>query len=150
MKSTSDVKAAVQSKSLTNLTKALRALAEELTYQLKPPYTEVKQFKASEEAERFAIEFSAILHLHYFSLATTSEGLVFTIDFDGNALADSSNPPIHELFYAARVEGLKIYGYGTRWKGRAIPTAEKLAQNLEVTSQTLNEMELDGFSAALG
>jgi hypothetical protein len=88
--------------------------------------------------------------LHYFSLATTSEGLAFTIDFAGNALADSPNPPIHELFYAARVEGLKIYGYGTRWKGRAVPTAEKFAQNLEVTSQTLNEMELDGFSAALG
>lgn len=150
MKKTSDLKAAVQSKSLGSLTKDLGKIAEELAYQLKPPHTEIKQYKAAEEAEHYAIGFSATLHLHYFSPVNTSEGLVFAIDFVGDALADSSNPPIHELFYASRVEGLRIYGYGARWRGRTVPIDECLRRNLEVTSKTLDEMELDHFRAALG
>jgi hypothetical protein len=150
MKGTAKLKAAVQSRSLTNLTAALNEIDGELAYQLRPPFTEVKRYKASEEADRFAVEFSASLYLHYSSLATPSDGLVFAIDFGGSALADAPIPPIHELFYAARVEQLKIYGYGARWKGRSIPTPDKLASNLEVPSRTLNELELDDFYVALG
>jgi hypothetical protein len=150
MKGTEKLKAAVQSKSLTNLTIALNEIGEELAYHLKPPYTEMKRYKASEGADLFAIEFSASLHLHYCNTVSTSDGLVFAIDFGGSALADSPTPPIHELFYAASVEQLKIYGYGTRWKGRSIPTPDKLASNLEVPSQTLNELDLDDFYVALG
>lgn len=149
MKGSSAIRAAVQSKSLIDLTKTLSELAERLAYQLKPPYTEVKRYKAAEEAERYAIEFSATLHLHYFDAANASEGLVFTINFAGHALADSPSIPIHELFYAASVESFRIFGYGSRWKGRTIPTAKTLAQNLEVNSATLNEMDLDAFCVVL-
>ena len=149
MKKTSDIKVALHGKSLTNLTKVLAEVAEELAYQLKPPYTEVKRYKASEEADNFAIDFSASLYLHYFSLTTNSEGLVFVVDFRGNAIAESPSPPIHELFYAARVERLRIYGYGGRWRGRTIPTNESIARNLEVSSNALDQMELSDFQAAL-
>jgi hypothetical protein len=150
MKDPSAIKAAVNSKSLTDLTKTLRELAEGLAYQLKPPYTEVKRYKATEDSERYTIEFSATLHLHYFNAAKRSEGLVFTIDFAGVALTESPSVPIHDLFYAGGVKGFRIFGYGSRWKGRIIPTAEKLAQDLEVDSPTLNEMDLDAFCRALG
>ena len=56
---------AVQTRRLRTVTKALGELAEQLAYQLRTPYTEILQFKASEKDDRFAIEFSAKLHLHY-------------------------------------------------------------------------------------
>ncbi len=104
MKGVKEVEAALKTKSLTALTQALSELCEELAYQLKPPYTEILQFRAQEESERFAVEFNARLYLHYASLGSCPEGLVFTISFGGPAIADSPAPPIHELFYAALVE----------------------------------------------
>jgi hypothetical protein len=56
------------------------------------------QFKAREERDRFATQFSAKLYLHYCSLQTEDEGLVFTVQFGGEAYADLPNPPIHELW----------------------------------------------------
>ncbi len=145
MKGASALRDAVQSKSLPKLTKALSELADELAYQLKPPYTEILRLKAKEEAGHFDVDFAARLHLHYSSLSTNEEGLVFTIKFGGEAFADSPNPPIHELFYAAVVESIRVYGYGSRWRGRTITTPQEVARNLEVTSQTLDEIAMDDF-----
>ncbi len=149
MKGVSTLRDTVQSKSLPKLTKALSELADELAYQLKPPYTEILRLKAKEEAGRFDVDFAARLHLHYSSLSTSQEGLVFTIQFGGETFADSPNPPIHELFYAAVVESIRVYGYGSKWKGRTITTPQEIAKNLEVTSQTLNEITMDDFHRML-
>jgi len=145
MKGVSKLREAVQSKSLAALTKALSELADDLAYQLKPPYTEILQSKAKEKANRFAVRFAAKLHLHYSNLRSNQEGLVFTINFGGEAFADSPNPPIDELFYAGVVESLKVYGYGLRWRGKTLQTPDEFVTNLEVRAQTLNEINLDDF-----
>jgi hypothetical protein len=145
MKGVSKFKEALLSKSLTRLTEASSELAEQLAYQLKPPYTQILQFKAEEENGRFAVRFSAELHLHYSSLRSDQEGLVFTINFGGEAFADSPNPPIHELFYAGVVESLKVCGYGPRWKGKPLQTSEEFVTNLEIRARTLNRIDLDDF-----
>jgi hypothetical protein len=133
---------ALQERRLTAVTKALSELTERLAYQLRPPYTEVLHFTAREEDDRYAIEFGAKLHLHYSSLEKQNEGLVFTVGFEGEAYADSPNPSLHELFYAAVVNSVSLYAYGTRWKGKSIPTPREFAENLEVRSQTLLLVEL--------
>lgn len=101
-----NLEAAITERSLTALTKALGELADQLGYQLKPPYTEVLNLKATEQGNRFTIRFSAKLHLHYSSLEHRDEGLIFVVKFGGEAPADSPEPPIHELFYAAAVDSL--------------------------------------------
>lgn len=133
---------ALQTKRLAAVTKALSELAERLAYQLRPPYTEVLRFIAREEDDRYAIEFAGKLHLHYSSLEKQNEGLVFTLEFDGDAYADSPNPSLHELFYAAVVNSVPSYAYGTGWKGNSIPTPPEFAENLEVRSQILLLVEL--------
>ena len=133
---------AIRGRSLTLLTKTLGDLAEQLGYQLKPPYTEVLSFKAKEEDNRFAVKFTAKLHLHYSSLERLDEGLVFVVRFSGEALTESSAPPIHELFYAAAVDSLSVYGYGSRWHGDAIETPAEYRENLEVTAEQLNQIQL--------
>jgi hypothetical protein len=37
---------------------------------------------------------------------------VFVIYFDGNAFSEIPTPPIHELFYAAVISAIAVYGYG--------------------------------------
>ena len=141
----SRLRAALQSREVSSVTQALSELAEKLAYQLKPPYTEVMQLKANEEGNRFAIQFSARLHLHYSSLQTQDQGLVFTLQFSGEAHADSPNPPVNELFAAGVVDSLFVYAYGSNWPGQTIHTPDKLTQNLEVKSRKLNRIAIDDF-----
>jgi hypothetical protein len=136
---------ALQGRRLTSLTKALSAIADNLGYRLKPPHTEIVRFQAKEEGDRFEIEFSAKLHLHYCSLEPPHEGLIFTVEFSGEALADSPNPPVDELFYAGRVDSFAILGYGARWEGKRVPTPKKFIQNLEVPSQNITSIALKDF-----
>ncbi len=91
------------------------------------------------------MNFAAKLHLHYSSSQSNHEGLIFTIESNGETLTDSPNPPIHELFYAAVLEGFKVYGYGHGWEGKLISTPGQFTVNLEVTAQTLKEMEIENF-----
>ena len=138
----SQLQDALQTRRLTTVTKALGELGEKLAYQLRPPYTEILQFKASEEDDRFAVEFSAKLHLHYANLQNRDEGLVFLLQFSGEASADSPNPPIHDLFDAGVVDSLLVYGYGSRWMGRSEETPRPFAENLDVTSPALVAIDL--------
>jgi hypothetical protein len=137
-----NLQGALQERRLTTVTKALSELAERLAYQLRLPYTEVLHFIAREADDRYAIEFAAKLHLHYSSLERQNEGLVFTLEFEGDAYADSPNPSLHELFYAAVVNSVSSCAYGTGWQGKSIPTPPEFAENLEVRSQTLLLVEL--------
>jgi len=137
------LRVALQNREVTSVTQALNEIAEKLAYQLKPPYTEVMELKAKQEENRFAIEFSAKLHLHYSRLQTQDEGLVFTLQFSGEAYADSPNPPIDELFASGVADSLFVYGYGSNWPGQTISTPDQLTQNLEVKSRTLNRMSID-------
>jgi hypothetical protein len=143
MNGVSAFKEALETKSLTALTKALSELAEGLAYHLKPPYTEILDFKAKEEGSQFAVHFEARLHLHYSNLGNNPEGLIFTIKFGGDALSDSPTPPIHELFYAGVAECLRVYGYGSKWKGTTITTPEEFMKNPEVASKTISLIDID-------
>jgi hypothetical protein len=136
----SELEEALQSRKLNRVTRALSELAEELAYQLKPPYTEVIRLKAEEDGQRYAIQFSARLHLHYSNIQTQREGLVFTVQFSGEAYADSPNPPIEELFATALVDSFVVFGYGKEWAGQVVPTPDQFEKNLEVNSLTLNRI----------
>ncbi len=149
MKGVSELHEALKSKSLTALTLALGEVADGIAYQLRPPYTEIQQFKAQEESGRFTIHFQARLHLHYSNPGGTPEGLIFTIKFGGDALSDSPSPPIHELFYAGVVESFQVCGYGSRWTGTKIATALEFRKNLEVPSKTISEIDIDSFYRVL-
>jgi hypothetical protein len=141
---------AVRDKSLTPLTKALGELADGLGYQLKPPYTEVLNLKAKEEDDRFAVQFTAKLHLHYSNLEHSDEGLIFVVRFGGEALADLPAPPIDQLFYAAVVESLSVYGYGSRWQGTVLAMPAEYRENLEVTADRLSRIELADLYRSMG
>jgi hypothetical protein len=141
----SKLRVALQSREVSLVTQALSELAEKLSYQLKPPYTEVMQLKAKQEGNRFAIQFSAKLHLHYSSLQAQDEGLVFTLQFSGEAYADSPDPPVDELFAAGVADSLFVCAYGRNWPGQTIHTPDQLTQNLEVKSRTLNRISIDDF-----
>jgi len=141
---------ALQSRRLDSVTQALGELAEKLAYQLKPSYTEVIHLRAEEDRHHFAIQFSAKLHLHYSSLQSRDEGLVFTVQFSGEAYADSPNPPIHELFAAGLLDSFVVYGYGRKWAGQVIATADQFWQNLEVPSRTVNQIPTDDFLEKIG
>ena len=140
-----NLQAALQSKKLNSVTKALGDLADGLGYRLKPPYTELIQLKAEDEDQFFSIQFSAKLQLHYASLQTRNEGLVFTLQFSGEASADSRNPPVDELFSAGLVDSFLVFGYGKRWKGHPVSTPEESLTNLEVSPRTINEIPIDDF-----
>ncbi|MGA8904893.1 MAG: hypothetical protein WB661_07785 [Candidatus Bathyarchaeia archaeon] len=145
MKGVKELKEAVKAKSLTTLTKALSQFAEALGYQLKPPFTQIIEFKAKEQTAGFALRFEAELGLHYCNLTNQQEGLVFVIRFGGSALSDSPSPPIHELFYAGVVRSFHVYGYGGAWKGNAIAAHHEFMRELEVSSKLLNEIDVDSF-----
>jgi len=145
MKGVKELDEAVKAKSLTALTRALSHLAEELSYQLKPPFTKIIEFKAKEQAGRFVLHFEAELGLHYCNLGDQQEGLVFTVRFGGSALSDSPSPPIDELFNAGKVRSLHVYGYGAAWKGNAITSPQEFIKELEVSSKLLNEINVDSF-----
>ncbi len=149
MKDVSELHEALKSKSLTALTQALSEVADGLAYQLRPPFTEILQFKAHEEGGRFNIHFQARLYLHYSNPGGTPEGLVFTIKFGGDALSDSPSPPVHELFYAGIMESFQVCGYGSRWTGTKIATPLAFRKNLEVPSKTIIEIGIDSFYKAL-
>jgi hypothetical protein len=137
MKGVKEFEKALESKSPTGLTKALSRIADELGYQLKPPYTEIRDFRARERSGRFSVKFDAKLHLHYSTLASCREGLLFIIQFGGKALSDTPNPPADELFYAGVVKSVRVYGYGTKWAGRAVTVAQEIMNNLEVPLKKL-------------
>ncbi len=145
MKGVHELAGALESKSLTALTRALNQIADGLRYQLRPPYTEILQLKATEEETQFAIAFEARLYLHYSILGSSPEGIVFTIEFGGEALSDSPAPPTHELFYAGVVQSFQVYAYGSRWKGSSIATPEVFRKNLEVASRTIIAIDIDSF-----
>jgi hypothetical protein len=137
-----ELKAALESKSLTAVTKAIGRIAENLGYQLKPPYTEVLHFTSNEEDEDYSVHFEARLRLHY---CKPDEGFVFVIEFRGDALSDTPTPLLHDLFYAAVVEVVEVYGYGFQWKGKSVVTPQEFTQQLEVTLPTVNRIELNEF-----
>jgi hypothetical protein len=145
MKGVTEFKKALENKSLTALTKALSQIADQLAYQLKPPYTEILDFRAKEQSGRFGVHFNAKLYLHYSSLASQVEGLLFIIQFGGDALSDTPTPPSDELFYAGVVESLRVHAYGSKWMGPAITVSEEVAKNLEIPSKTLTDINFDSF-----
>lgn len=136
---------AIERKALTALTKAISKLADELAYHLKPPYTKIIEFKAKEEAERYKIHFSAFSRLSYTSMNTQDEGLVFVINFDGDAFSEVPTPPIHELFYAAVIKAVAVYGYGDDWVGKQIPTPVELEQFLDLHVRIINMIKSEDF-----
>jgi len=137
------LRVALQSRELNSITRALREFSEKLGYQLKPPYTEVLHLEAEEEGNRFAIQFSANLYLHYSKIPTGNEGLVFTLGFSGEAYSDSPNPPVDELFGAGVADSLSVCAYGSKWSGETIATPDLFAKNLEVASPTLMRISMD-------
>jgi hypothetical protein len=139
---TGDLKEALESKSLTGLTKAIGKVADNLAYRLKPPHTDVLQLTAKQEAEGYSVHFEARLRLHYCS---REDGLVFAIEFGGDALSDTPSPLLHDLFFAAVIKQIRVYGYGSAWKGKTIKTPQEFTQHLEVTSPTINELNMKEF-----
>jgi hypothetical protein len=139
---TDDLKEALESKSLTALTKAIGRVANSLAYALKPPHTEVLQLSSKEESDGYSVRFEARLRLHY---SASEDGLVFIIEFGGDALSDTPSPLLHDLFYAAVVRQVNVYGYGSAWMGKTIATPQEFTQHLEVTSPTVNEIEMNEF-----
>jgi hypothetical protein len=144
------VREALQKRELNLLTRALGELAEKHAYQLKPPYTEIIELRAEQDGQRYAIQFSARLHLHYSSKQERMEGWVFTVRFSGVGFADSPNPPLNELFSAASVDSFVAYAYGKDWVGEVIPTPEQFAKSLEVASQTLTLIPTEAFLEKVG
>ena len=141
---TSKIKSAIQSKSLTELTKAISELGDELAYRLTAPNTEITQFLAKEENSGYSVHFSASLQLCYSSLSM-AEGVIFVIDFDGDAMSEEPTPPIHELFYAAIVRTITIYAYGEKWSGRSVPTPPELSHLLDLNDPMIMILSLDDF-----
>ena len=139
---TDDLKEALESKSLTALTKAIGRIANSLAYGLKPPHTELLQLTSKEEGDGYSTHFEARLHLHY---CTRENGLVFKIEFGGDALSDTPSPLLHDLFYAAVVKQVNVYGYGPAWSGKTIATPQEFKQHLEVNSPTVKEIEMKEF-----
>ncbi|MGD0689813.1 MAG: hypothetical protein ABSA50_08585 [Candidatus Bathyarchaeia archaeon] len=144
MQGVTEFKEALESKSLTALTTALRDIADQLAYQLKPPYTEILDFRAREQSGRFSVHFRAKLYLHY-SLASQVGGLLFIIQFGGDALSDTPTPPSDELFYAGMVESFRVHAYGSKWIGPTITVSQEVAKNLEVPSKVLADIDVDRF-----
>jgi len=144
------LKEAIETRSLTALTKAISLLADELGYQLKPPYTELSKLNAKEENDKFALHFEARLYLHHTSIAGKMEGLIFSVQFYGDALSDSPVPPLPDLFYAGVVESLHIFGYGSRWKGTTTQLPHELSSSLEVPPSRVYDLSVDGFLELLG
>jgi len=135
----------IQTKSLNELTKTLGEVAELLAFQLKSPYTEIKRFKAQEEDDRYFVQFQGTLRLPYQSLECPDEGLIFYVDFAGEAISDLPNPSIHELLYAASVTSLTIFGYGDRWSGEVAEVQREVLNGLEVRDSTVKRVRLDSL-----
>jgi len=145
MKGVSELKSALESKSLTALTKALGEIADQLAYQLKSPYTEILDFRARKRSGRFSVHFRAKLYLHYSSLASQAEGLLFIIQFGGDALSDTPTPPSDELFYAGVVESFRVHAYGSKWIGPETTVTEDITKHLEVPSRALADIDVNAF-----
>jgi len=139
---------AIRTKSLATLTKTIGKLTIELSYRLTPPYTEITEFKSKGYDNRYRIRFSGISCLNY-EAESTHEGLVFAIDFGGDAFSDVPTPPTHELFYAGRIRTLKVYGYGDNWKGRKIRTPMKLQKSLDLKIVYLRLINTKAFCKQL-
>jgi hypothetical protein len=140
-----DFREAVRAKSLATLTKAIGKLTDELSYRLTPPYTEITEFKSKEYDNRYRIHFSGISRLNYEAESSQDEGLVFAIDFGGDAFSDVPTPPTHELFYAGKIRTLKIYGYGGNWTGRMIRTPTRLQKSLDLKIAHLHMINNKAF-----
>jgi len=139
---TGELEEALDSKSLTALTKAIGNVAENLGYQLKPPHTEVLQLNSKEEAEEYTVNFHARLRLHY---CKPGEGIVVVVVFNGEALSETPTPLLHDLFYAAVVSQVDVYGYGEKWPGKTLATPREFKEQLEVPTLTVNEIGMDQF-----
>ena len=145
MLNSAKLREAVQSRSLTCLTKAISDTSNGLGYGLKSPYTEILELRAKEVGDRFQLHFDARLHLHYASLQREREGLVFIIQFGGEALSDSPSPPLDELFYAAVVRSLQISDYGPRRSQEGMTVSKEIAEHLELPSNSLEAISFEGF-----
>ena len=132
----------IRTKSLNELTKTLGEVAEVLAYQLEPPYTDIKRFRAREEDDRYLLQFQGTLKLPYRSLMRSDEGLIFHVDFAAEAISDLPNPPIHELLYAASVTSLTIFGYGDRWHGEV---QREVLNGLEASGSTVKKVRLENL-----
>ena len=149
MNRSAKIRNSIQTKSLNQLTKTLGEIADILAFQLKPPYTEIKQFKAQEDDDRYSLQFQGTLRLPYQSLERHDEGLIFYVDFAGEAMSDLPNPPIHELLYAASVTSLTMFGYGERWPGEIVEAQGELLNGLEVPGSTVKKVMLDSLLVIL-
>ncbi|HUK28390.1 MAG TPA: hypothetical protein VLV31_08200 [Candidatus Acidoferrales bacterium] len=139
---TGELEEALETKSLTALTKAIGKVADELGYQLKPPHTELLQLTSKEETEGYSVHFHAQLRLHY---CKPQEGIVVAAEFGGDALAETPTPLFHDIFYAAIIEKVELYGYGTRWPGKALPTPREFIEQVEVPAPTINDLGMKDF-----
>lgn len=140
---------AIKTKSVAILTKVIGRLAEELAYRLTLPHTEIIEFKSKKYVDRYRIHFSAISRLSYNASKTQDEGLVFAINFGGDAISDMPVPPIHELFYAGKITSLRVYGYGDNWVGKRIRTPVELRQLLDLKIATVNLIKIQDFCSQL-
>ena len=150
MNRTANFREQLQTKSLSHLTKSLGEIADALAYQLIPPYTEINHLKAEEESGRYILQFQGNLKLPYQSLQRPDEGLIFWIDFAGEAISEEPNTPIHELLYAASVKSMTIYGYGERWPGTIVELPREFLGAIEVPNSALKKVGLDAFFQKLG
>lgn len=141
---------------MKSVVEALDDVRGRLRYRLKPPYTEIVEsqaglrLKADEDERLFTVEFTARLYLHYASVQTGNEGLVFSVRFSGTTTADSPSPPVNELFAEGLVDSFEVHGYGRRWEGQAISTPEELIQKLEIPTRTLNRLSIQEFLKKIG
>ncbi|MGA3295994.1 MAG: hypothetical protein ABSD41_00920 [Candidatus Bathyarchaeia archaeon] len=78
------------------------------------------------------------------------EGIIFVIDFDGDATSEEPAPPMHELFYAAIVRAITIYAYGKKWAGRPVLTPSELSRSLDLKDLRIMFLSLDDFYKQLG
>jgi len=145
MLNSAKLREAVQSQSLTRLAKAISEAAEGLGYQLKPPYTEILELRAREVGDSFQVHFDASLHLHYASLQHEREGLIFMIQFGGDAISDSPSPPLDEHFYAAAVQSLQISDYRPRRNQERTTVSREIAEHLELPSDSLEAITFESF-----
>ena len=137
----------IQTRSLSKLTKALYEMADLPGYQLQPPYTEIKQFRAHEEEDRYPIQFQGTLNLSYKKLERPKGDAIFCVDFSGEAISDPPNPPIHELLYAGSMTSLTIFGYGNQWWSEMVEFKSELLTGLEVSASALKKLSLDSLLA---
>ena len=74
---------------------------------------------------------------------------MFAIGFSGDAVSDIPAPPIHELFYAAKITMLKVYNYGNSWMGKRTRPPVELQQSLDLKIATVDLINIEDFCTQL-